>query len=166
MNALVAAGRDALGAGDWRSARDAFRAALDVTETGEALNGLGEALWWLGETRESVACRERAYADFRRRPDPAEAASIALGLCVHYRANMANRAASAGWLARARRLVDEHELEGLRGWVLLLAAGEADNPGEGERLARETRHVAADSGDLDLELCALAEIGSCLEPVS
>lgn len=162
MDALLAAGSGALGAGDWPGASDAFRAALDIAETGEALNGLGEALWWLGETRESVAYRERAYAAFRRRPDPAQAASVALGLCVHYSANMANRAASAGWLARARRLVEEHELEELRGWVLLLEAGEADDPGEGERLARETRELAARSGDLDLELCALAEVGSCL----
>ena len=158
----MAAGNDALGAGNWSGARDAFRAALDVVETPEALNGLGEALWWLGETRESVAYRERAYADFRRRPDPAEAASIALGLCMHYRANMANRAASAGWLARARRLVEKQELEDLRGWVLLLEAGEGNDPGEGERLARATHELAAESGDFDLELCALAEIGSCL----
>lgn len=46
--------------------------------------------------------------------------------------------------------------------MLLLEAGEGNDPGEGERLARETRELAAESGDLDLELCALAEIGSCL----
>ena len=159
---LLAAGSAALQAGDWLEARDAFRAALEFRKTGEALNGLGEALWWLGETRESVAFRERAYADFRRRRDPAQAASIALGLSVHYRANMANNAASAGWLACARRLVEEHELGDLQGWVLLLEAGETGDPVDGERLARETRELAVASGDLDLELCALAEVGSCL----
>jgi DNA-binding NarL/FixJ family response regulator len=159
---LLAAGDLALQAGDWLSARDSFRDALDIDETGEALNGLGEALWWLGETRESVAYRERAYADFRRRRDSVQAASIALGLSVHYRANMGNPAASAGWLARARRLVAEEELDDLRGWVLLLEAGEAEDPVEGEQLARETRELAARSGDLDLELCSLAQIGSCL----
>ena len=162
VDAFLEEGREALGAGEWLRAREAFRAALELGETGEALNGLGDALWWLGETRESVACRERAYANFRRRPDPLEAASIALGLCVHYSANMANRAASAGWLARARRLVDEHELGELRGWVLLLEADETEDPAEGERLARSARELAAESGDLDLELCALAQIGSCL----
>jgi ATP/maltotriose-dependent transcriptional regulator MalT len=162
VDALLTAGSGALQAGDWPGARDAFRAALELRETGEALNGLSEALWWLGETRDSVAYRERAYAQFRRRSDPAQAASIALVLCVHYRANMANRAASAGWLARARRLVEENGLEDLRGWVLLLEAGETGDPGQGERLARETRELAAASGDLDLELCALAEVGACL----
>ena len=159
---LLAAGNLALQAGDWLSARDSFRAALDVDEIGEALNGVGDALWWLGATRESVGYRERAYADFRRRRDSVQAASIALGLCVHYRANMGNPAASAGWLARATRLVEEHGLDELRGWVLLLEAGEAEDPVEGERLARETRELAVRSGDLDLDLCSLAQIGSCL----
>jgi uncharacterized protein HemY len=93
IDALLAAGNLALQAGQWLSARDSFRAALDLDETGEALHGLGEALWWLGETRESVAYRERAYADFRRRRDSVQAASIALGLSVHYQANMGNPAA-------------------------------------------------------------------------
>ena len=162
IEAPLAAGQAALSAGDWLEARDAFRAALELGENGEALNGLGEALWWLGETRESVNCRERAFSDFRRRRDPLQAASVALGLCVHYQANMGNAAASAGWLARARRIVEEAELDELWGWVLLLEAGEAEDPAEGERLARETRELAARSGDLDLELCALAQIGSCL----
>ncbi|MGH3040482.1 MAG: hypothetical protein ACRDNG_01855 [Gaiellaceae bacterium] len=101
VDAFLAEGREALGAGEWLRAREAFHAALELGETGEALSGLGDALWWLGEMRDSVAYRERAYADFRRRPEPVQAASIALGLCVHYSANMANRAAAAGWLARA-----------------------------------------------------------------
>ncbi|MFN2489551.1 MAG: hypothetical protein ABR529_07415 [Actinomycetota bacterium] len=57
--ASVGAGNAALGTGgQWAAARDAFR--LDLGETAEALNGLGEALWWLGETHDSVDLRERA----------------------------------------------------------------------------------------------------------
>ena len=160
--ALVDSGNAALQAGQWGVARDRFAAALDVAETAEALNGLGEALWWLGETHDSVAYRERAYAKFRRRPDPMQAATIALGLCLHYQANVGNRAASAGWRARATRLVEEFELDDLKGWLLLIEAGEADDPVLGEELAREVRALASRSHDLDLELCALAQIGSCL----
>jgi tetratricopeptide (TPR) repeat protein len=159
---LLAAGNLALQAGDWLLARDSFRAALDVDETGEALNGLGEALWWLGETRESVAYRERAYADFRRRRDSISGRGHRTRTLCPLPSNMGNSAASAGWLARARRLVVEEELDDLRGWVLLLEAGEAEDPAEGEQLAREARNLAAGSGDLDLELCSLAQIGSCL----
>jgi tetratricopeptide (TPR) repeat protein len=101
LEALLKAGRSALEDGRWSAARDAFRAALDLGDGPEALNGIGEALWWLGETQESVAYRERAYAKYRRRPDPMEAANIALGLCVHYQANIGNAAVSAGWLSKA-----------------------------------------------------------------
>ena len=159
---LITAGNDALGAGDWPAARESFRAALDQCETAEALFGLAEALWWLGEIHDSAAYRERAYAGFRRRPDPMQAAECALVLCIHYRVNLGNAAASAGWLARATRLVEEFELEEMRGWLLLLRAADAGNPVEGERHAREARELARGSGDLDLELCALAEIGAAL----
>ena len=162
LKRLVSAGDSALAAGDWTGARDSFRAALDLGQSAEALNGLGEALWWLGETQDSVDYRERAYAEFRRRPDPVQAANIALVLCVHYQANIGNAAASAGWLARATRLVQEFELEDFRGWILLLEGAEAEDAATGEKLAREAKELAAQSGDLDLELCALAQIGSCL----
>jgi hypothetical protein len=49
--------------------RAAFAAALAEEETAEALDGMGAALWWLGETRASVAHTERAYAEFRRAGD-------------------------------------------------------------------------------------------------
>lgn len=144
------------------AARDSFRAALEVGETPEALNGLGQALWWLGETHDSIDCRERAYAGFRRRPDPVQAATVALVLCLHYRANMGNLAASVGWLARARRLVQEFQLDDFQGWLLLMEAAQAEDPARGEKLARDTQELAKRSTDLDLELCALAQIGSCL----
>jgi DNA-binding CsgD family transcriptional regulator len=161
MEALVAAGNSALEGGDWPAARDSFRAALDLGETAEALLGLGEALWWLGAVSDSAAYRERAYAEFRRRPDPGQAAEIALVLCVHHRANLGNTAASDGWLARAARLVQEFELDELRGWLLVIRAN-AEDPVPGEKLAREARELAGESGDLGLELCALAEIGAAL----
>jgi hypothetical protein len=50
---LLASGDEALKAGDWIAARDAFKRALDVAETPEALNGLTEAASnaeaWAGE---------------------------------------------------------------------------------------------------------------------
>jgi tetratricopeptide (TPR) repeat protein len=162
VEALVKAGDDALKAGEWPAARESFRAALDRRETADALLGLAEAFWWLGEIRESAAYRQRAYAEFRRRPDPVRAAECALVLCIHYQANLGNAVASAGWLARAARLVEEFQLDELRGWLLLLRAAEAGNPVEGETLAHEAQELARAFGDLDLELCALAEIGAAL----
>jgi tetratricopeptide (TPR) repeat protein len=136
VEALVGAGDRALEVGHWATARDAFLTALDVEETAEALVGLGEALWWLGRIHDSVGFRERAYTEFRRRSAPAQAASTALVLGVHYQANLGNPAAAGGWLGRATRLVEDFGLEELRGWVVLLQAGHTDDPLIGERLAR------------------------------
>ena len=112
--------------------------------------------------QQSVARRERAYVAFRHGGDAARAFDVAVTLCIHYRANIGNPAAAAGWLARAARLVDECGLKQCRGWLQLVAAGQAESPSAGERLARQARELATDSGDLDLELCALSEAGAML----
>ncbi|HEX2507720.1 MAG TPA: tetratricopeptide repeat protein, partial [Miltoncostaeaceae bacterium] len=67
---LLETGQEALEAGGWEAAREAFSAALAREESPEAMFGLGEALLWLGETDETVRLDERAYAGFRRRGDP------------------------------------------------------------------------------------------------
>ena len=159
---LFAAGYQALAAGDWAAARDSFQEALDREEAAEGLVGLADALWWLGEIQVAVGHRERAYAEFRRRSDPINAALVAIRLCVDYRANFGNFAASAGWLARAARLVQEFRLDPLRGWILLLEAYDGDDPSLSESRAREARELAHQAGDLDLELCALSQIGASL----
>lgn len=161
-NDPLSAGADALGAGDWLSARDSFRAALEREETPEALAGLGEALWWLGETQPSVEYRERAYTGFRRRGKHAQAVNLALALSIHYEANVGNAAAAAGWLARAKRLVEERSLEGFGGWIALFEAGEAGDLAAVEACTRAALSIARRSGDLDLELCAIAQLGSHL----
>jgi DNA-binding CsgD family transcriptional regulator len=158
----VSTGDAALGAGHWSAARDAFADALEEDETAEALLGLGEALWWLGLLEDSVRHRERAYALLRRRPDPARAAEVAIRLCLTHRASLGNRAVAAGWLARAARLVDEHGLEPLGGWVALMRAGAGDDPSSSGGWAREALRVARRCGDADLELCALSQAGSAL----
>lgn len=138
---LRAAGDAALAAGDWPGARSAFEAVLEREDDAEALFGLGDALWWLGDIESSVRCRVRAYAAFRR-TDPDRAVTVALRLCLTYRANLGNRAASRGWLRRASRLVDDFQLDGVRGWVVLTQAYDADDPERGERPAR-TRPCAS-----------------------
>jgi DNA-binding NarL/FixJ family response regulator len=175
---LVEAGQEALVRGAWEEARAAFeralhtgdrdaaehsfRVVLDPEGSAEILSGLAEALWWLGEIRESLDCWERAYSGFRQRPDPAQAAFVAIQLGMLYDANLGNRAAAAGWVARAARLVDEHALEPLRGWVLIAKAVDTADPGQHEAWAREAHQLGRASGDRDLQLCALTQIGVAL----
>jgi ATP/maltotriose-dependent transcriptional regulator MalT len=173
--ATIEAGQQALARGAWREARSAFELAigasdaakhsssalLEPQESAEILSGLAEALWWLGEIRESLEYWERAYSGFRRRPDPAQAASVAIQLAVIYDASLGNQAAAAGWVARAARLVDEHDLEPLQGWVLIARATDAD-AAQHETLARQAHQLGRTSGDRHLELCALTQIGVAL----
>jgi DNA-binding NarL/FixJ family response regulator len=175
---LIEAGREALVRGAWEDARSAFERALytgdrdaakpsfqavvDPEESAEILSGLAAALWWLGEIRESLDCWERAYSEFRRRPDPAQAVFAAIQLSILYDANLGNSAAAAGWVARAARLVDEHALEPLRGWILIANAVDSADSGQHEALARQAHQLGLTFGDRDLELCALSQIGVAL----
>ncbi len=104
MESWVSAGGEALNAGEWTVARGAFEAALEQEESAEALAGLGDALWWLGETDDAVEHIERAYAAFRRRPDPAQAAAAAVGLYFLNRISLGNRAIARGWLSEVTNL--------------------------------------------------------------
>lgn len=163
--AAVVEAQEALERGDWSAAKDAFHAALEHEESAEALFGLGNALWWLGEMESSVRYRERAYAAFRRRPDPAQAALTAVYLCYTYNASFGNHAAARGWLARAATLVTEQELAPLAGWIQLCratVASDTGDPREAVAQAREAREAARRFGDTDLELCALSELGAAL----
>ena len=65
------------------------------------LSRIGDALWWLGEVELAIRFRERAYAAFRRRPDPALAAVVPLTIAT-VRGMAALRAAHA---ARGMELV-------------------------------------------------------------
>ena len=162
---LLAEAQTAAAVGDWAGARSAFEAALELDESAEALFGLGNTLWWLGETDGAVRDLERAYAAFRRRPDPAQATLAAIYLCLTYRASLGNDAASRGWLGRAARLVEEHELAPLAGWVALCRASVAVDAHDAEAAAgwaREALAAARNSEDRDLELCALSEMGAAL----
>ena len=106
-------------------AEELFEASLELEESGEALFGLGVALWWLGETEASLRHHERAYTEFRRRPDPERALLAAFWLCLTYRMSHGNHAASRGWLGRMGSLVEEFELGPMAGWVLVARASVA-----------------------------------------
>lgn len=160
--ALVEKGGAALAVGDWLSARSAFQEAVGIEETPEAVLGLGNARWWLGEVREAMADWERAYAGFIRRPDPVQAVVVAVNLSLLQNANFGNRSVSAGWAARAGRLADTLDMPTLDSWVLLARSVTCDDPDQVGRWAQHAFDVAMETGDRDLELCALSARGSAL----
>ena len=164
---LLGAGQVAIASGRWADAADTFRALLDqeTHPNADALFGLGVASFWLGETREALRLWERAYVAFRRRPDPAQAGFAAVYLSLAYRMSMGSDAAARGWLGRAARLAADHDLTELSGWVLLCRAHRANDighPQAAEGWAREAGDLARAGGDVDLELCALSELGAAI----
>ena len=90
--------------------------------------GLSEALWWLGHLGESVAWRERAFGQLRDEGDVMQAALAALYTSLDYRKQYGDAAAASGWLAHTTRLVDEHDLEPLRGWLLFAVVVQLRRP--------------------------------------
>lgn len=163
--AVLDRGRQAIEAGQWVAAKEAFEAVLRREESAEALFGRGVALWWLGETEAALHDWERAYAGFCRGRDPEQAVFTAFYLCLAYRMSLGNHAAAQGWLTRAATLVDEHELGPMNGWVLVgraYIATDTGHPGDGERCARQALAIARAVADADLELCARSELGAAL----
>ena len=157
----VGAGFQAMAAGDWRGARDAFSAVLAVAEVPEALFGLAQALFWLGDLAGTIANCEKAYAAFRRRGDPMFAAGAALSLVGYNKGYLGNTAAARGWLSRAARII-ETDVPELRGELLGATAYVTDDPVQSEALARQAVEIGRASGNSDLELMALHAVGQAL----
>ena len=161
----IEAATAALRAGDWHVARHAYGAALEVGTTGEGLFGLGIALWWLGETEESLRSWEGAYSVFQRQSDHAQAVLAAFYLCLGFRMSLGNEVAANGWLERASSLVEEFELHPLGGWVQLArayTANDSDEPSVAAEHARRAVMSAREFEDPDLLLCATCELGAAL----
>jgi DNA-binding CsgD family transcriptional regulator len=152
-------GFQALATGDWTRARDAFEAAVAATESPEALDGLGRALWWLRDERAAIVMRERAYAGFRRDGELGRAARIALWLSREYALVFGNEPAAKGWLSRAERLLRDVAPGAEQGWLDLAHAERARDVAAAAELARKALQVAVEAGDVDLELRALSQLG-------
>ena len=157
----VGAGFQAMSTGDWRGARDAFSAVLAVAEVPEALFGLANALFWLGDLAGTIANCEKAYAGFRRRGDPMFAAGAALALVGYNKGYLGNTAAARGWLSRAARII-ENEAPELCGELLGATAYVTEDPVESEALARQAAEIGRANGHSDLELMAMHAVGQAL----
>lgn len=159
----LAGGLRALGGGQWKEARAAFETALAERESPEALDGLGMALFGLGEFDAAITAQERAFVGFRARGETRYPAVLAAyWLSFSYAAVRGNLAAASGWLERGKRLAEDSGDCPERGWVeLSCALATAD-------LDAKEGHVAAASaiaerfGDTDLMFDAMAYAGVCL----
>ncbi|WP_353814892.1 helix-turn-helix transcriptional regulator [Agromyces sp. SYSU T00266] len=142
----------------WADARDAFAEVLAAQSSGDALDGLGRALWWLGETSDAVATRTRAYAAYRRAGCDADAARVATWLAIEHLATPGHEPMGRGWLGRAERLAADGG-PAARGWSALARSMLETDPLRITSLADEALAAARTSGDASLEIRALARSG-------
>ncbi|HEV3472302.1 MAG TPA: LuxR C-terminal-related transcriptional regulator [Actinomycetota bacterium] len=162
IDETIEVGRAALQTGRWEEALAAFEASLAEEETPEALDGMGEALWWLCEARSSVRYRERAYVKFREAGDPESACKVAVNLSISYLVNLGNDAAARGWLARAERVMGDTDPGHMQGWLWLMRGFLSREPDRAREYLAQALEWARDAGDIDLELVALGDLGLAL----
>jgi LuxR family transcriptional regulator, maltose regulon positive regulatory protein len=154
----LAAGEAALERGAWKEALTAFQGAVAAGAGPEALEGLATAAFFLDEGRLVFDARERASAGYREVGRPVDAARVAIALAWDYRVFRGEAAVGDGWLARARRLLEDAGPTPERGWLALREAS-FSLPGDAalarERCA-EAEALGRELSDLDLEMTAVA----------
>ena len=158
----IATGQRALAAGDWTGARSAFEQALADGETVEALDGLGQALWWLNEPAEALELRQRAYAEFVRRRERPPAIGIAVFLAREFFTVHGNLAATTGWLARAQSLLEEEGACPQVVWLELTRGRLALDPEDMQHHAHVAIGLARRFGERELEIVASSLVGLAL----
>ncbi|MGH2949053.1 MAG: hypothetical protein ACRDPC_22850, partial [Solirubrobacteraceae bacterium] len=147
---------------DWAAARDEFAAALTENPGDpEALDGLGQSLWWLGERDAAIDRRREAYVAYQRAGSARDAGRIATYLAGEHRID-GRHAEAAGWLARARRLLAGVGASPELGWLAIEEAKRSEDLADAERHARAALALAHEIGDADIECMALAQVGRTL----
>jgi ATP/maltotriose-dependent transcriptional regulator MalT len=124
------------------------------------LERFATAAWLVGEDAESVDLWERAHQEFIDRGDPGRACHCAfwLGLGLN---NRGDRARGGGWIARARRLLDEIGQDCVERGYVLLPSGLQELASGDSVAAYDTFVRAAEFGARfgDVNLTALARLG-------
>ena len=100
----LTAGREAAARGAWHEAYEKLK-PVQSELGGDDVEVLAEAAWWRGNLDEAIGLRERAHGLFLKQGEKMRAAQLALVLSGDF-FGKADLAVSAGWLAKAERLLD------------------------------------------------------------
>jgi class 3 adenylate cyclase len=158
-------GRDAVRRRDWDAAYPLLNEADKVSDLApEDLELLAEAALWGGLFSEYMEANERAYKAYVEGGNLARAAYIATLLAHDYRAQLQPSVAS-GWLARAKRHLDETDESPEHGyWALqrsLVALGEHDYD-EAFRQGKAAEDIGKRFADRSLEIRGIQRQGAAL----
>jgi DNA-binding CsgD family transcriptional regulator len=169
VTALQAA-QEALDRAAWEEARDGFQHLLADGEgdgDARAWEGLSWAAWWIGDEQLTFKARERAYRGYRAAEEPCSAARMAIWTASDHMDFRGERAPAAGWLERARKLLEDHPPCAEHGWLLILGVDigpddRASTPAERTEAGRQAARLGHEVGVADLEAIGLAYEGSGL----
>ncbi len=151
--------RAAFARADWQAAKDLYQEVLTADpDEPDALDGLGQSSWWLGDKQTGMELRAKAFAAYQRRGDRERAGFIAVYLAAEYRI-AGNASVAQGWLGRAQRLLDGLDDCAALGWLEIEFSKRAAEPVEEEGHGRRALELARRMGDSDLEACALSHVG-------
>ena len=154
----LAAATRALEAARWEEARAAFERVLEEDDVPEAHEGLGLAIWFLGDVAAGIDARERAFGGYVRQGRCGDAARIAVW--VSHQHLIGGRASAArGWLARAERALEGVGECAGHGWVAVERARHGASVDQQIEHARRAMMIAQESGSDDLEVFALSLLG-------
>jgi ATP/maltotriose-dependent transcriptional regulator MalT len=158
----ISLGQSALEDAKWEEAKKQFESALLESNSPEARDGLGLALWWLNDINGSHEQRTQAYLGYKSNGNLPKAARLAAWLAreqVFFRANVS---AMNGWFARAFRLRDEMGECAETGWVNIYHASMTASDEGQEKAGKEAIKIARKYHDANLEAFSLAIIGSAM----
>jgi len=160
---LMDDGVAALRRGDASAARRVFESALAEVESGEAFEGLAEALYLEREYAAAADHYERAYAAYRRERQHMAAGRAARTVSWITGNVFGDWAVRIGWLARARAILTEAgEDSPEHGWVLIIRAFLEPDAQAREAFLREAIAIGRRFGDPDIEFYALSYLGGVL----
>jgi DNA-binding CsgD family transcriptional regulator len=159
LDHLLRAGKQAIAAADWDTARACFERALDAGDEPNALTGLSEVAMYEREYERAIALRERAFELYKEIGEFAPASVGAIWLTFMYATYHGNFSAALGWKGRAETVLDGTEETAAHGWLLLLQAPFSHDSAEREQLAMSALAIGRRHGDVDLEIEGLALLG-------
>ncbi|BBY15297.1 LuxR C-terminal-related transcriptional regulator [Mycolicibacterium litorale] len=162
---LLASARAAHARRDWHGAyADFVRANTIAALHTDDLDALSVAAWRIGEAKEAVRIAERVFAQLVR-SDPNAAARKAVELALAW-LTRGDLNIAAGWMNRARRLLDGVPENSTHGYLTYLDAVVAVLSDDFDTLGRLVGELRAMSGRLDVPaLTALAMVAEAIEAV-
>ena len=149
----------ALDRGEWAAAAKTFEAALARAETADALDGLGQARWWMCDLTTAIDLRTRAYAAYIDDGRHANAVRCAAWLAGEYFTVHGNLPAAGGWISRADAQLEKAGSCAAGGWLAIVKGQMTTDAAAMRVLAQSAIDAGARFADHDLEIVGMSLLG-------